>query len=75
MLRSERAAWSNITGLEPLPPKEDIPPPAHYTWTKDDWCLDATGPWIDDVLGIGKLEILVAVVLIFKLPSFYNHLY
>ncbi|CAO3668423.1 unnamed protein product [Rhizopus microsporus] len=52
MLRSERAAWSNITGLEPLPPKEDIPPPAHYTWTKDDWCLDTTGPWIDDVLGI-----------------------
>ncbi|ORE02809.1 hypothetical protein BCV72DRAFT_214500 [Rhizopus microsporus var. microsporus] len=66
MLRSERAAWSNITGLEPLPPKEDIPPPAHYTWTKDDWCLDAIGPWIDDVLGIGKLERLVAVVLIFK---------
>ncbi|KAG1448215.1 hypothetical protein G6F56_009009 [Rhizopus delemar] len=53
MLRSERTSWSNITGLEPVPPKDDIPPPAHYMWIKEDgWYLDTTGPWIDDILDI-----------------------
>ncbi|KAG0740521.1 hypothetical protein G6F58_002750 [Rhizopus delemar] len=51
MLRSERTSWSNLTGSEPLPPKDDIPPPAHYVW-KDEWHLDTNGPWIDEVLDI-----------------------
>lgn len=56
MLRSERSAWSNITGMEPLPSKEDMPSPAHYSWADDDteWHLDTTGPWTDDALEIGK---------------------
>ncbi|KAI8643411.1 hypothetical protein BD408DRAFT_414868 [Parasitella parasitica] len=54
LLRSERSAWSNITGLEPLPSKEEMPSPALYTWADDDtdWHLDTTGPWTDDVLEI-----------------------
>ncbi|KAI8375621.1 hypothetical protein EDC96DRAFT_495953 [Choanephora cucurbitarum] len=56
MLRSERSAWSNITGLEPLPSKDDMPPPAHYIWeTGSEWQLDTTGPWTDDVLNIVNL--------------------
>ncbi|KAG1556304.1 hypothetical protein G6F49_006389 [Rhizopus delemar] len=51
MLRSERTSWSNLTGSEPLPPKDDIPPPAHYVW-KDEWHLDTNGPWVDEVLDI-----------------------
>ncbi|KAI9281197.1 hypothetical protein BY458DRAFT_499870 [Sporodiniella umbellata] len=53
MLRTERASWSNITGLEPVPFKEDIPSPTSYMWIKEEeWALDTTGPWIDDRLGI-----------------------
>ncbi|CAO3654567.1 unnamed protein product [Mucor hiemalis] len=53
LLRSERSGWSNITGLEPLPPKDDMPSPMHYTWADDDdWHLDTTGPWVDDALEI-----------------------
>ncbi|KAL0083137.1 hypothetical protein F4703DRAFT_1738186 [Phycomyces blakesleeanus] len=55
LLRSERPGWSNITGSEPLPPKEDMPPPAHHVWDEEEWHLDLTGPWIDDVLDIGEL--------------------
>ncbi|KAI8382317.1 hypothetical protein BD560DRAFT_420904 [Blakeslea trispora] len=54
MLRSERSAWSNITGLEPLPSKDDMPSPAHYIWESGSgWQLDTTGPWTDDALNIG----------------------
>ncbi|KAI7891014.1 uncharacterized protein EV154DRAFT_233627 [Mucor mucedo] len=53
LLRSERSAWSNITGLEPLPSKEEMPSPTNYTWQEDDeWHLDTTGPWADDALEI-----------------------
>jgi hypothetical protein len=54
LLRSERAGWSNITGLEPLPSKDEMPSPTQYTWADDEWHLDTTGPWIDDALEIGK---------------------
>ncbi|KAI8976905.1 hypothetical protein BDB01DRAFT_764259 [Pilobolus umbonatus] len=54
LLRSERSGWSNITGLEPLPSYEDMPCPVHYKWADNEWHLDRTGPWIDDVLGIGN---------------------
>ncbi|KAI8332856.1 integral peroxisomal membrane peroxin-domain-containing protein, partial [Chlamydoabsidia padenii] len=52
LLRSERTPWSNITGTEPLPSKDDMPPPSHYQWTDDDWQLDMSGPWTDDILGL-----------------------
>ncbi|KAG2229219.1 hypothetical protein INT48_001887 [Thamnidium elegans] len=53
LLRSERSGWSNITGLEPLPSKEEMPSPTHYVWADDDqWHLDTTGPWADDALEI-----------------------
>ncbi|KAG0166664.1 hypothetical protein DFQ28_000854 [Apophysomyces sp. BC1034] len=52
LLRSERTAWSNITGSEPLPLIDDMPPPPNYMWEDDHWRLDVTGPWIDDLLGI-----------------------
>ncbi|RCI03840.1 peroxisome- protein [Rhizopus stolonifer] len=53
LLKSERASWSNITGLEPLPSKEDMPSPAHYVWAEEsEWQLDTTGPWTDDALDI-----------------------
>lgn len=66
MLRSERTSWSNITGLEPVPPKDDIPPPAHYMWIKEDgWYLDTTGPWIDDILDIG---IVYCIFIYFAMP-------
>ncbi|KAI9248459.1 hypothetical protein EDC94DRAFT_349360 [Helicostylum pulchrum] len=56
LLRSERSGWSNITGLEPLPSKEEMPSPTHYVWADDDqWHLDTTGPWADDALEIGIL--------------------
>lgn len=59
-MRSERTAWSNITGLEPLPSKYDMPPPAYYTWADDDaeWYLDTTGPWTDDALEIGIIMLV-----------------
>ncbi|ORZ18037.1 integral peroxisomal membrane peroxin-domain-containing protein [Absidia repens] len=52
LLRSERTPWSNITGTEPLPSKENMPPPSHYQWADDDWQLDMTGPWSDGILGL-----------------------
>ncbi|KAI9302304.1 integral peroxisomal membrane peroxin-domain-containing protein [Cunninghamella echinulata] len=52
LLRSERTPWSNITGTEPLPNKDDMPPPSHYEWVDDGWLLDMTGPWSDDILGL-----------------------
>ncbi|CAO3596194.1 unnamed protein product [Absidia cylindrospora] len=52
LLRSERTPWSNITGTEPLPSKENMPPPSHYQWVDDDWQLDMTGPWSDEILGL-----------------------
>ncbi|KAI8991738.1 hypothetical protein BDF20DRAFT_846156 [Mycotypha africana] len=54
LLRLERSAWSNITGTEPLPTKEDMPPPTNYEWDHNDngWQLDTTGPWIDEALEI-----------------------
>lgn len=61
MLRSERTSWSNLTGSEPLPPKNDIPPPAHYVW-KDEWHLDTNGPWIDEVLDIGKFDCITSSI-------------
>jgi hypothetical protein len=53
LLRSERSNWSNITGQEPLPSKEDMPSPNQYTWADDEWKVDTTGPWADDALEIG----------------------
>ncbi|EIE77538.1 hypothetical protein RO3G_02242 [Rhizopus delemar RA 99-880] len=61
MLRSERTSWSNLTGSEPLPPKDDIPPPAHYVW-KDEWHLDTNGPWVDEVLDIGKFDCITSSI-------------
>ncbi|KAI8089000.1 integral peroxisomal membrane peroxin-domain-containing protein [Halteromyces radiatus] len=55
LLRSERTPWSNITGTEPLPSKENMPPPSHYQWADDDWQLDMTGPWSDEILGLVSL--------------------
>lgn len=52
LLRSERSGWSNLTGSEPLPTKEDMPPPPGYEWAEDKWHLDVTGPWTDEHLGI-----------------------
>lgn len=65
-MRSERSAWSNITGLEPLPSKEEMPSPAHYAWADDDpeWHLDTTGPWTDDALEIGKIWVAIQFVCI-----------
>ncbi|KAF7724957.1 hypothetical protein EC973_000538 [Apophysomyces ossiformis] len=53
LLRSERSAWSNITGSEPLPSLDEMPAPPNYKWEDDHWHLDTTGPWMDDLLGIG----------------------
>ncbi|KAI7880912.1 hypothetical protein K492DRAFT_71331 [Lichtheimia hyalospora FSU 10163] len=54
LLRSERVAWSNLTGSEPLPSKDEMPPPASYEWDENsNWELDVTGPWTDEQLGIG----------------------
>ncbi|KAI9251411.1 integral peroxisomal membrane peroxin-domain-containing protein [Phascolomyces articulosus] len=55
LLRSERAGWSNLTGSEPLPSKEEMPPPASYEWGETGWELDITGPWTDEQLGLGKI--------------------
>ncbi|KAI9496012.1 hypothetical protein BDB00DRAFT_882235 [Zychaea mexicana] len=55
LLRSERAGWSNLTGSEPLPGKDEMPAPASYEWGETGWELDITGPWTDEQLGIGKL--------------------
>ncbi|KAI7903322.1 uncharacterized protein BX663DRAFT_508218 [Cokeromyces recurvatus] len=52
LLRSERSAWSNICGSEPLLPKDEMLPPKNYTWEENGWQLDITGPWTDDALGI-----------------------
>ncbi|KAI9486924.1 MAG: hypothetical protein EXX96DRAFT_475890 [Benjaminiella poitrasii] len=52
LLRSERSAWSNLSGSEPLPSKDEMPPPMNYSWEDTDWHLDKTGPWIDEALGI-----------------------
>lgn len=58
LLRSERAAWSNLTGSEPLPSKDEMPPPPSYEWDEDsNWELDVTGPWTDEQLGIGKNKV------------------
>ncbi|KAI8067834.1 integral peroxisomal membrane peroxin-domain-containing protein [Gongronella butleri] len=54
LLRNERTPWSNITGTEPLPSKDDMPPPSQYQWADDTWQLDMTGPWVDDRLNMGK---------------------
>ncbi|KAI8148147.1 hypothetical protein BJV82DRAFT_594759 [Fennellomyces sp. T-0311] len=52
LLRSERAGWSNLTGSEPLPGKDEMPPPPAYDWGESGWELDITGPWTDEQLGI-----------------------
>ncbi|ORY94157.1 integral peroxisomal membrane peroxin-domain-containing protein [Syncephalastrum racemosum] len=53
LLRSERGPWSNLTGSEPLPSKNDIPAPDEYEWLDgDEWHLDTTGPWTDEQLEI-----------------------
>ncbi|ORX59793.1 hypothetical protein DM01DRAFT_1405272 [Hesseltinella vesiculosa] len=52
LLRNERTPWSNITGTEPLPSKDDMPPPSQYDWAEDTWQLDMSGPWVDDRLGL-----------------------
>lgn len=31
-----------------------MPPPSHYQWADEDWQLDMTGPWADEILGLGK---------------------
>ncbi|KAI8575716.1 hypothetical protein K450DRAFT_260479 [Umbelopsis ramanniana AG] len=54
LLRAERKPWTNITGAEPLVPKEDMPPPIGFRWTDKEWHLDESGPWMDSVLGIGE---------------------
>ncbi|KAG2219202.1 hypothetical protein INT45_013068 [Circinella minor] len=53
LLRSERAGWSNLTGSEPLPSKDEMPPPSSYEWGETEWELDITGPWTDEQLGLG----------------------
>lgn len=54
MLEGERNPWSDLSGSVQLQPKEDMAAPKGYRWSQDNWHLDTTGPWIDDVLGIGK---------------------
>ncbi|KAI8384830.1 uncharacterized protein BYT42DRAFT_592880 [Radiomyces spectabilis] len=54
LLRSERKSWSNITGTEPFPNKDEMPPPPSYEWADDGWKVDTTGPWADDLLDMGK---------------------
>ncbi|GAB5589026.1 hypothetical protein Unana1_03926 [Umbelopsis nana] len=52
LLRAERKPWTNITGAEPLIPKEEMPPPIGYRWSDKEWKLDESGPWMDSILGI-----------------------
>ncbi|CDS05954.1 hypothetical protein LRAMOSA08482 [Lichtheimia ramosa] len=52
MLEGERSPWSDLSGSVQLQPKEDMTAPKGYRWSQDNWQLDTTGPWIDDVLGI-----------------------
>ncbi|KAI9314471.1 hypothetical protein BX666DRAFT_1862360 [Dichotomocladium elegans] len=55
LLRSERGGWSNLTGSEPLPQKDELPAPPSYQWDENEgWELDLVGPWTDEQLGIGK---------------------
>ncbi|KAG0174449.1 peroxisome- protein [Apophysomyces sp. BC1015] len=58
MFADERGAWSNMSGSINLPPKEDLPAPNGYRWIEDNWKLDNTGPWVDDVLGIVKAYVV-----------------
>jgi hypothetical protein len=37
-----------------LQPKEELSAPEGYHWIEDNWTLDETGPWVDDVLGLGN---------------------
>lgn len=54
MLPNERGIWSDMSGTVELAPKEELPAPEGYHWIEDDWSLDQSGPWVDEILGIGK---------------------
>lgn len=54
MLPNERGIWSDMSGTVELAPKEELPAPEGYHWVEDNWSLDQSGPWIDEILGIGK---------------------
>lgn len=56
-LPNERGLWTNMSGTVELPPKEELSAPEGYQWIEDNWTLDETGPWMDDVLG---LEVMVS---------------
>ncbi|RUS14673.1 integral peroxisomal membrane peroxin-domain-containing protein, partial [Endogone sp. FLAS-F59071] len=55
LLRAERDPWSNISGTRSLPHKEDVLPPAGYTWLDAEWVLDKAGPWTDEQSGVTTL--------------------
>ena len=61
MLEGERNPWSDLSGSIQLQPKEDMAAPKGYRWSQDNWQLDTTGPWIDDVLGIGKSREIINI--------------
>ncbi|RCH91616.1 hypothetical protein CU098_002952 [Rhizopus stolonifer] len=52
MLPDERGLWSDMSGEIDYVPKEELPAPEGYQWIQDNWTLDETGPWMDDMLGI-----------------------
>ncbi|KAI8646398.1 integral peroxisomal membrane peroxin-domain-containing protein [Parasitella parasitica] len=57
MLPHERGLWSDMSGSIELAPKEELPAPEGYHWVEDNWSLDKSGPWIDEMLG---LEVMVS---------------
>ncbi|GAN02229.1 peroxisomal Pex24-like protein [Mucor ambiguus] len=57
MLPNERGIWSDMSGTVELAPKEELPAPEGYHWVEDNWSLDQSGPWIDEILGI---EVMVS---------------
>jgi hypothetical protein len=44
-----------MTGTVELAPKEELPAPEGYHWVEDNWSLDKSGPWIDEILGLGNV--------------------
>ncbi|KAI8340351.1 integral peroxisomal membrane peroxin-domain-containing protein [Choanephora cucurbitarum] len=50
LLPGERSLWSDRSGKLNYPAKEEFSAPKGYAWREDDWILDESGPWMDDIL-------------------------
>ncbi|KAI8366520.1 integral peroxisomal membrane peroxin-domain-containing protein [Blakeslea trispora] len=46
----QRGIWSDLSGTRSHPAKELYQAPKGYVWVEEDWILDQTGPWVDDLL-------------------------